>query len=274
MLLALFPTILYSIPLVPLVTSTLRNLPQNFAAYYPDELVVPIVNGIATTTVPQPFYLPIPAIMKEQLSRELGVEYLGVIDVTSPVSLEKYREHRALFWIAKDALVIQGQKDEMRVSPFASNFNFTLSEKGILGIIGGFEPYFKFVLPVLILAIFVGLCFAFAINLVYLIFPAFIMYAVMGLWKHKWTFGTAFQVCLHATTFPLLFSALLSLFGFNLGNLPFASTLILLAMVFINIRGSEPEAPTPAPAEAAPESVSPPSAVGEAPSEENGASGE
>jgi hypothetical protein len=239
MLIALFLTILYSIPLVPLVTNTLRSLPQNFAAYYPDELTVPIVNGIATTTVPQPFYLPIPAIMKEQLSRELGVEHLGVIDVTSPVSLEKYREHRALFWIAQNALVVRDQKDGMRVSPFASNFNFTLSEKGILGVIGSFEPYFKFVLPVLVLAIFVGLCFAFAINLVYLLFPAFIIYAVMGIWKHKWTFGTAFQVCLHATTLPLLLSALLSLFGFNLGSLPFASTLLLLVMVFINIRINE-----------------------------------
>lgn len=272
MLLALLLTILYSIPLVPLVTSTLRTLPQNFAAYYPDELTVPIVNGIATTTAPQPFYLPIPAVMKGQFSQEFGVEYLGVIDVTSPVSLEKYREHRALFWIAKNALVMRGQRDEMRVNPFASNLNFTLSEKGILNVINSFEPYFKFVLPVLILAIFIGLCFAFAINLVYLVFPAFIMYAVMGIWKHKWTFGTAFQVCLHAATFPLLLSALLSPIGFNLGSLPFATTILLLIMVFINIRTNEPETPATAPADE-PAPSTPPSPK-DAPPEEGASSGE
>jgi hypothetical protein len=261
MLLALLLTITYSIPLIPLVSSTLRNLPQNFAAYYPDELVVPIVNGIATTTVPQPFYLPIPAIFKDELARELGVEYLGVIDTTSPVALEKYREHRALFWIAENALVMRGERDEMRVNAFDRNLNFTLSEQGLLGVINSLQPYFKFIVPLLVLAIFIGLCFAFAINLVYLLFPALIIYVAMLITKPKWTYGTAFQVCLHATTLPLLLSALLSPFGFNLGSLPFASTTIILLVVFMNMRTNEPAAPTLVSADAAPTPTTPP--VGE-----------
>lgn len=251
MLLALLLTITYSIPLVPLVSSTLRDLPQNFAAYYPDELEVPIVNGIATTTVPQPFYLPIPAIFKDELRREFGVEHLGVIDTTSPIALEKYREHRALFWIAEDALVMRGERDEMRVNAFDPNVNFTLSEQSLLGVINSLQPYFKFIVPLVVLAIFVGLCFAFAINLVYLLFPALIIYIAMLITKPKWTYGTAFQVCLHATTLPLLISALLSPLGFNLGNPPFASTAIILLVVFFNMRETEPV--EPATTEVAPE---------------------
>lgn len=257
MLLALLLTITYSIPLVPLVSSTLRDLPQNFAAYYPDELEIPIVRGIATTTVPQPFYLPVPAIFKEELHRELGIDYLGVIDTESPVALEKYREHRALFWVAKNALVMRGERDEMRVKAFDPSINYTISERGLLGVINSVQPYFKFIIPILVLAIFVGLCFAFAINMVYLLFPALIIYITMLITKPKWTYGTAFQVCLHATTLPLLLSALLSPFGFNLGSLPFASTAIILLVVFMNMRSNEPAAPTAT--EAAPPATPTPS---------------
>lgn len=258
MALALLLTIIYSIPLVPLISSTLRTFPQHFAEYYPDELVVPIVGGKATTTVSQPFYLPIPAIFEEQLSREFDIEHLGVIDTTAPVTLEKFREHRALFWIAENGLAVRGSQGEMKVSAFDPDIDITIDEQRLLGIINSLQPYFKFVVPALVLAIFVGLCLAFTINLVYLFFPALILYIVMLFQKNPWTYGTAFQVCLHATTLPLLLSMMLAPLGFNMGSLPLASTMLLLIVVFVNMRADEPAAPTAA--EAAPTVPTPPPA--------------
>ena len=248
MMLALIMTILYSIPIVPAVSNTLHDFPKNFSAYYPEELEVRIVNGHATTTAPEPYYLSLPQMFKSTMASDTDITSLGVIDTKSPPLLETFRGYHAFFWISANAIVLRDQDGGIRVNPFDTTLNYTVNKQGLMGIVGRIEPYFKFVAPMLVAAIFIAMLIAFAINLIYLAFSALFVWAMVRIMKRSWSYGTTFRVCLHATTLPLLMSVVLSLVNLDAGSLPFFSTILLLGVVYVNIKNMEPEQPLPAPA--------------------------
>lgn len=248
MLLSLFLTIVSSIALVPLINQTLHNFPKNFLAYYPDELEVRIVNGHASSTVAEPYFLPIPKALEEGIGT--STRYLGVIDTQTPVSLERFSSFNALFSVSENAFIVRDERGSIRVSPFASNFNYTVNESLLRGLIVGAEPYFKFVAPLVILIVFIAMLFMFTLELFYLIFAALLIFIMGRLMKHKWTYGTAFRISLHAVTLPLLLSTAFTLVNLNIGTLPFFSTILLLVIVFVNTKNFPSEVlvvPDPAP---------------------------
>lgn len=237
MLLALFLTIVSSISLVPVINKTLYNLPNIFATYYPDELEVRIINGHASSTVLEPYFLPAPLMLKESLgSNASTTPYLGVIDTQTPISLERFQAYNAFFWVSNNALVVRDQQGGIRISPFSPNFNYTVNEQVLGDMIRSTEPFFKFVAPLVVLIVFFGMLLLFAINLIYLIFAAIFVFIMGRFLKHKWTYGTSFRICLHAATLPLLLNVVFSLVNLDIGKLPFLSTALLLAVVYFSLR--------------------------------------
>ncbi len=234
MLLSLFLTIVSSIALVPLINQTLHDFPKNFLAYYPDELEVRIINGHASSTVAEPYFLPIPEMLKESIGT--STLHLGVIDTQTPASLERFSSFNALFSVSENALIIRDEGGSIRVRPFSSSFNYTVNEQMLRGLISGVEPFFKFAAPVVILVVFMAMLFIFTIELFYLIFAALLVFVMGRLMKHKWTYGTSFRICLHAVTLPLLLSTAFTLVHLDMMNLPFLSTILLLMVVFVNLR--------------------------------------
>jgi hypothetical protein len=243
MLLALFLTIIHAISLVPTITQTLNDFPKTFLAYYPDELEIHIVNGHASSTVLEPYFLPIPELLKEGIGENSSTTYLGVIDTQTPASLERFQTHSAFFAVSQDALVVRDQQGGIRISPFSASFNYTVNERVLHDLIGTAEPFFKFVAPIVVLIVFFAMLFMFAIELIYLVFVALLVFVMGRVLKHKWTYGTAFRICLHAVTLPLLLSTAFSLVNLNMGSLPFLSTLLLLAVAFLNLRNLPSEVP-------------------------------
>jgi hypothetical protein len=236
-------TIIHAISLVPTITQTLNDFPKTFLAYYPDELEIHIVNGHASSTVLEPYFLPIPELLKEGIGENSSTTYLGVIDTQTPASLERFQTHNALFSVSEDALVVRDQQGGVRISPFSESLNYTVNERILHDLISTAEPFFKFVAPVVVLIVFFAMLLMFAIELVYLIFIALLIFVMGRALKHKWTYGTAFRICLHAVTLPLLLSTAFSLVNLNMGSLPFLPTLLLLAVAFLNLRNLPSEVP-------------------------------
>jgi hypothetical protein len=243
MLLALFLTIIHAISLVPTITQTLNNFPKTFLAYYPDELEIHIVNGHASSTVLEPYFLPLPELLKEGIGDNSSTTHFGVIDTQTPASLERFQTHNAFFAVSQDALIVRDQQGGVRISPFSSSFNYTVNERVLYDLIGTAEPFFKFVAPIVVLIVFFAMLLMFAIELIYLVFVALLVFVMGRALKHKWTYGTAFRICLHAVTLPLLLSTAFSLVNLNMGSLPFLPTLLLLTVVFLNLRNLPKEVP-------------------------------
>jgi hypothetical protein len=246
MFLALFLTITSSLSLVPLIGKTLNDFPKIFLAYYPDELEVRITNGHASSTVAEPYFLPLPEFVKESMGSSTGILYLGVIDTGAPASLERFQPLNALFSISENALIMRDQQNGVRISPFGPDFNYVLNERVLSDFILRIEPYFKFVAPAVVLIVFLGMLLTFSVELMYLVFAALLVFVMGRILKHKWTYGTAFRICLHAATLPLLLSVAFSLVDLGMESLPFLSTILLLVVVFFNLRNVSPEVPVSA----------------------------
>lgn len=234
MLLAVFMTIASTIPLVPLVNNTLNDLSKNIIAYYPDELEVHIEKGVVSTNVSEPYYLAMPTILRENIATATELQYLGVIDTHTQVTVEQFKAYKAGFWISKEYLIAADGNGGIRISKFGPQMTHTINESSVQSLMDSLQPFFKFVAPILVLVIFVAMLMSFVLNLLYLLFGAFLVWLMSKLMKQNFTYGTAYRLCLHATTLPLIVGLAFSLLPISGGSIPFFSTILLLIVVYMN----------------------------------------
>lgn len=247
MLLALFLTIVSSIPLVPQVSRAVHEFPAKFFAYYPDELEVQVKNGIVTSNVAEPYFLPLPLALQKEMPSESDMQHLMVIDTKNPISLEAFRAYKTVIWISGDAIASYDDQQGIRIKPIAKEANFVVNEVMLHGIESRISPFYSFVTPAMVVAIFLGLMIAFGVNFIYLIFGAlFIMLLGRLILKQQWSYSVSYRIGLHAITLPLLADALFSASGVNVVNLPFLQTALMLAVVYANYRDMKPVKTSPA----------------------------
>ncbi|OGZ18518.1 MAG: hypothetical protein A2494_01810 [Candidatus Lloydbacteria bacterium RIFOXYC12_FULL_46_25] len=238
MLLAVFLTIVSSVPLVPIVNRATHEFPQKFFAYYPDELELHVQNGVVTTNVAEPYFLPLPEMLKSEIADEnVAVDHLVVIDTKTPISLEAFRAYGAIMWIGSTAIASYDDQKGITIKPMTKDANFVVSETVLRSIESRMSPYYVFISPVMVLAIFFGLMIALGINFIYLVFGAvFIMLFGRFALKQKWGYGTSYRIGLHAITLSLLADALFSVVGVNIVSIPFLQTALILAVVYVNYK--------------------------------------
>ncbi len=246
LLIALLTTIVTSIPLIPVIQKSLHTFPQQFFDYYPDELVVQINEGKITSNVVEPYYLSVPEMFKDDIA-ELPIKNLGVIDTQTPFSIDEFKAREVFFWITADSVAMQDDTGGINISPIAKEVSYIVSEDGLRGALTSIEPYFPFVIPIVVLLIFLGVMFSFVFLLLYLLIDAIFVFLMSKIMKWGFSYGTAFRLCLHATTLPILVSAIFSLLPLSF-TLPFFSTFLLLIVVWLNfqkIPNASPVAPLP-----------------------------
>ena len=252
MLLAIFLTVISSIPLVPKVNAALREFPSQFFAYYPSTLEVRIDHGIVTSNVPEPYFLPVPEPLKKDMADKNGVDHLVVIDTKTPMSLDQFRTYRSAVWVGKDQVTFYDNQRGVRITPLGPQTNYVVNEQTLHELESQLAPFYKFAPPLMVLAIFVGLMIAFGVNFFYLLFGAILIFLVGRLlFKQRWSYGQSYQIGLHAITLPLLVNTIISLLSFGAFDIPFLQTALMLGVVYVNYKGikSTPVsvAPTPPP---------------------------
>ncbi len=246
MLLAVFMTIFSTIPLVPTVNTTLNDLSRNIIAYYPDLLEVRIDKGEVSTNVSEPYYLAMPKIMRDHVATATDPQYLVVIDTHAQVSVEQFKAYKAGFWISKEYLIAGDGNGGIRIYKFGPQVTYMINESSVQSFMKAVQPYFKFVAPILVLVVFVAMLLSFALNLLYLLFGALIVWLMGKLMKQNFTYGTSYRICLHATTLPLIVGLALSLLPIG-GGIPFFSTILLLIVVYVNFHKTPPAQVAPMP---------------------------
>ena len=247
MLLAVFMTIVSTVPLVPLVNSTLSDLSKNIIAYYPDELEVHIDKGVVSTNVSEPYYLAMPKIMREHVATTTDLQYLGVIDTHAQVSVEQFKAYKAGFWISKEYLIADDGSGGIRISKFGPELTYTINKASMKSLVNTLQPFFKFVAPILVLVIFVAMLLSFVLNLLYLLFGALLVLVMGKIMKQNFSYSTSYRICLHATTLPLIVGLAFSLLPIGGGSIPFFSTALLLIVVYMNFYKTPPTRAAPLP---------------------------
>jgi hypothetical protein len=238
--LALCLTIVSSIALVPWISKTVHEFPEQFFAYYPDALKVEINKGVVTSNVTEPYFLPVP----EQFMRNapLGASRLSfmVIDTATPFSLEQFNAYGTMVWLGGHQLAFRDGKSGVRIESFDPQTNLTVNEGTLRIFEQRLQPWYKFAAVFAVMGAFLGLLVVFGLNFVYLLLGALFILLLGRLLKQRWSYGAAYRIGLHAMTLPVLLDTFFSALNFPILHLPFLFTVAMLAIVMVNFKNISP----------------------------------
>lgn len=249
LLLSVFFTIVTSIPLVSQANRLAHEFPTKFFAYFPDDFELTITNGAASSNVGEPYFFPVPLEFKSDAEKE-GIENVIVIDTKNAFSIDQFNAYKSAVWVGASQVAYHDKRGSVRIEPFDKELNFVLNESKLRNAEAKISPYYGFLGPIIVIAIFVGLWIALSINLIYLFFGAVLILLLGKFMKLNVTYWKSYQIGLHAITLALLIDTLLSMTGFFQLRVPLAPTLTMLLVVYVNYKNYRPlestnEAPSP-----------------------------
>lgn len=232
-------SIIASLVFVPAIFSffTYSTL-EDFAAQYPEELVVTVTEGNVTTNVEEPYFIP-------DTDPEANVKNFVVIDTKSEFTLSQLEEYSTYLLVKKDFVVTNEKKGESRIIPFEEIDGFELSRPIIQGWIDALAPYLITGAIVISLIVVLGLAIGSMFTLIYLFFAALLAWLAAKTFKLAWSYKDSYKAALHAATLPMILSTIAMVAGFPLPL--FSYTLLLALIVIVNLKMSPktPVAVTP-----------------------------
>ena len=246
LLIAIFLTIISSIPLVADANRVVREFPQKFFTYFPDDFEARLTNGVVTTNVVEPYVFPVPSALRDTATKD-GISALVVFDTNTPFSLEQFNAYRTLLWVGSNQFAFRDKENSVTAQHFDAGASLTINESVLRNVEEHISPYYRYIGPAIVVLIFIGMLIVLGFNFIYLIFGALLILILGRVMKKNFSYGKAYQIGLHAVTLPVLIHMLLSLFSTSLLNVPFAATIIMLTVVYVNFRETAPALSHPAP---------------------------
>jgi len=233
-------TITLSIPLVSDANKVAREFPKKFFEYIPDQLEVTVTNGVVSTNVEEPFHFPVPPPFREALEKD-GIMNLLVIDTKAPFSVAQFSDFRTLAWLGSNQWVYVGDyQGAIQIQPLDKGVSLVVNEEILRTYESYIAPYYKYIGPIIAVAIFVALCFIYVGYLLYMIIGAIVIYILLKLMKIPATYGKSYQIGLHALTLPVLLQFLFVLLNLPIMRIPLLPTVILVTVVYVNFKGFTP----------------------------------
>jgi hypothetical protein len=253
----------YIVPVWTLLLQVKPEMVDTFTNMYPDNLEVTLGNGELHTNQPEPFVIP------NTLSKDFELpENIAVFDTQNDdFSPHALADAKTLVLFKKTFVLTANMEKrygvagdgagesslgqgEQRVIPYAtSTATSTLTKAMINDVAAKVKPYVR---PVAI----IGGAFAFVLtvllgglgmlvfHLIYVLFPALLVFVYFKLRKQDETYRTAYVTALFASIPVSILFALVGLFG----TTPvFTYTLVLLIVIIVNLTQYKPVTPASVP---------------------------
>ncbi len=235
-LLALVGVILFSFTAFPNLQSFFSDAGGKIIDYYPADLEIKVEKGEVSINQPEPYELPLPEEMKGEIEREMpGVKNLVVIDTATPFSLEQFDRYATLVWLTKTHLAARDGKGQVRLNALQSLGGLTIDKTFVGNTLQKFAPVIKSIPFLILVLVFLGTLIAISGKLLYLLIAGAIVFLYFKSRKDPISYRTAYQIALHAITFPILFIFVIHLV-FPQFQIPLLTTILLLLVVYMNTR--------------------------------------
>ncbi|EKD86112.1 MAG: protein of unknown function DUF1189 [uncultured bacterium] len=226
-ILALIQSVI-SIPVAVSIQKELPNLSTKLVSYYPAELEVRIKDGKASTNVEEPYFIKMP---------EGGDEYdnLLVIDTKTAYTAEQFSKYSAAAWLTRDTLFVKEQNG-LRAFELTKIQDLTINKTFVSGIVNKISPFFKLIIPVISIFIFLGLILLYIFRLIQLLFIAIGIYLVGRAMNLNFGYKESYKIGLFAITLPLILDLILTFSKgiINFSGIPFFFTIVTLLVVGVN----------------------------------------
>jgi hypothetical protein len=192
---------------------------------YPEELVINIKEGVASTNVVEPYYIP--STLEKGKNAQAN---LVVIDTKTDVSLSEITSYDSFVLLTKDHVVLNQPGRETRILPLKSIKELTVSKETTQALVSKFTEFLPwFVAIATIFGTFIGILFCFVITLINLLWLSLVTLVVGKVRKIKLTYKQAYTVSLYAFA-PVVVVDMISMI-LRMGSLSFWVTLVLFILV-------------------------------------------
>lgn len=237
LVIAIVLTVVYGFMFTPPLLSFLRSLGPSVLNYYPDELVITIKKGTASTNVTEPYKLPLPESFK--LGRNKDVENLLVIDTQHSFSMDQWKEYNTYAWLTRDTLIYRSDQGDLRLMALDRVPATEITKKELTSWIEAINALFKFVPPLLVLGIFLVMMVILSTKLLYLFLGALLILAIARWKKVNLSYKKAYQIGLHAITLGMIYELIkLAIFPGS-PSIPFFFTILMCLVAWFNLRPEE-----------------------------------
>lgn len=240
-MIALLATIIFSFSALPKFNKVVDEIAPKALNYYPDNLEVAVKSGKVSTNVPEPYFIKMPADLKNTDQRtgartQTGeLENLLVIDTKNPITIDLFNNYKTAAVLGYDSFAYY-DNGAMKIQSLDQSINGVATKAKFAEMLNQFMPYLRVASFILVPIMFIFLFFGFIVgNLIYLIFGAFMIWIAASAMKINLTYGKSYQIGLHAITLGVILEATVFYFYPSL-EFTFLFTIIMLAIVWMNFK--------------------------------------
>lgn len=208
---------------------------KNYAeTYYPQELTITIKDGVASSTVSEPYFIKSNAEFK--IDNNHIQNYL-VVNTQKDLSLNTIASYKSLFVLTRESLIVQESETQTRTYSLASVKDLVISKEKVTAWQNEF--LFKLKQYAVPIALVFLIMFVVGVSLYWLcvmLVWAFVPILVAKLQKKKLTYKESYVIGLYAVFPVIVVSAVLMIFGVGFGGL---TSLLLFALILVINIGKE-----------------------------------
>jgi len=253
-LVALIATIIFSFSTLPKINKFINEIGLKALSYYPDNLEITVKNGKVSTNVSEPYFIKIPAELKNSNRGTITkpaageIENLLVVDTKNPATIDLFNGYKTAALLSRDSFAYY-DNGAVKIQPLRQEFNGVITKAKVSMAVNKITPYLKILPIVLAPIIFIFSFIGFVLTkLIYLIFGALIIWIILKAMKKDAGYGKAYQLGLHAITLGVILEAVVFRFYPNL-EFPFLFTFLMLVVFWSNFgfsfcAGNSPQSPT------------------------------
>lgn len=231
-----------SIATPSLVKGFKELITQESIRSYPQDLVVSVKDGMATSSQTTPFIIPYTPSDGKDKAMHPDIQNMLVVDTSGVADLAKFRDYHTVALLSSDAFVIysgDGPNAQIRVYPLSTFPNTTISKENIEKVITGVSKFLWLLWPALLVLGCIGFYVVYLFSFFQFLFVALVVWGLFGLMKLKIGYKKSYQYVLHAVTLPTLFM-LFSVFLPVWITFQGMTVVLVLIVVYVNMRTTTP----------------------------------
>lgn len=227
-------TIILSSTIVPVVNKFITRFQSRALTLYPQDLIITVKDGKVSTNVVEPLQFPIPVELftdKPGAISDQNQQYLITIDTNSQIT--DFASKKSIVLVTENAIVVPDNDSGYRVYPIAETQNVIIDRIMVEKIIKQIIPLFKFVIPIIIGALFVILAVLIPMTrLLSLLVLSLVLLFIAKFMHLKLNYGKIYQLGLHALTLPTLIQIFMTMFNLN-PNIPFFNSILFILYMLV-----------------------------------------
>jgi hypothetical protein len=244
-ILSLGLAVIVGIKAIPTIRLFSAEVVGKVVNYYPEELVITIAHGKASTNVAEPYFLKLPDDFESKTSAQ-GVstspdiakyDNFLVIDTASPLSIERFKEHKTIVLLSGSDAMIADRRGNIRIHNLKNVPDVKIDRAWVSNMAGKIGSLLKVAMPVVVVGAFAVGVVGFSFKLLYLLLAALLIWLILKIKKVPAGYSKAYQIGLHAMTLGILAQSVFYLLGAS--QILSLFTILLLAVVLINCSAKE-----------------------------------